>query len=233
MQLAHLHDHGSAREWCFTGPTLLAFARALLAAGASEGQAEPIPVPTVIDRSHANQAYVTYEFRDEAMCTEFINATSSHRKPLYTHPSDEIAALRERITELETSEKFWISVSEGYGKLMNKHIVTLSERIAKYQAVCAAAYQFVGAVDGPVRFLDALSNAANGEPASVDASLALLPAEPSERIAGMEKDAERYRWLRDNGDLSVRDVFGSWCEQLNDGLDAAIDAAIAKEKRDD
>ncbi|MFM0324808.1 hypothetical protein [Caballeronia glebae] len=45
--------------------------------------AKPIPVPTVIDRSHANQAYVTYGFRDEAMCTEFINATNSHRNPLY------------------------------------------------------------------------------------------------------------------------------------------------------
>ncbi|GJH22482.1 hypothetical protein CBA19CS22_38090 [Caballeronia novacaledonica] len=77
------------------------FARALLAAGASEGQAHPIPVPTVIDRSHANQAYVTYGFRDEAMCTEFINATNSHRKPIYTHPSAEIAALRERIAGME------------------------------------------------------------------------------------------------------------------------------------
>lgn len=42
------------------------------------------------------------------------------------------------------------------------------------------------------------------------------------------KDAERYRFLRDDeSGLSVRDVFSAWCPQLNDGLDAAIDAAIA------
>jgi hypothetical protein len=28
-QLAYAQDHGSAKEWCFTGESLLAFARAL------------------------------------------------------------------------------------------------------------------------------------------------------------------------------------------------------------
>lgn len=52
----------------------------------------------------------------------------------------------------------------------------LREQIERYQAVCAAAYQLVGVVDGPLRFLDALSNAANGEPMSTEDALNLLPA---------------------------------------------------------
>lgn len=51
----------------------------------------------------------------------------------------------------------------------------LREQIERYQAVCAAAYQLVFVVDGPLRFLDALSNAANGEPTSTEDALNLLP----------------------------------------------------------
>lgn len=51
----------------------------------------------------------------------------------------------------------------------------LREQIERYQAVCAAADQLVGVVDGPLRFLDALSNAANGEPMSTEDALNLLP----------------------------------------------------------
>ncbi|WP_217918095.1 hypothetical protein, partial [Burkholderia pseudomallei] len=51
----------------------------------------------------------------------------------------------------------------------------LREQIERYQAVCAAAYQLVGVVDGPLHFLDALSNAANGEPMSTEDALNLLP----------------------------------------------------------
>ncbi|CAK1286846.1 Uncharacterised protein [Burkholderia pseudomallei] len=51
----------------------------------------------------------------------------------------------------------------------------LREQIYRYQAVCAAAYQLVCVVDGPLRFLDALSNAANGEPMSTEDALNLLP----------------------------------------------------------
>ncbi|CAK0008240.1 Uncharacterised protein [Burkholderia pseudomallei] len=51
----------------------------------------------------------------------------------------------------------------------------LREQIERYQAICATAYQLVGVVDGPLRFLDALSNAANGEPMSTEDALNLLP----------------------------------------------------------
>ncbi|WP_186215907.1 hypothetical protein [Burkholderia gladioli] len=47
--------------------------------------------------------------------------------------------------------------------------------IDRYQAICAAAYQLAGVVGAPLRFLDALSEAANGEPMSTDDALNLLP----------------------------------------------------------
>ncbi|MGS1060579.1 hypothetical protein [Burkholderia glumae] len=50
-----------------------------------------------------------------------------------------------------------------------------AEAIDRYQAVCAAAYQLAGVVGAPLRFLDALSDAANGEPMSADEALNLLP----------------------------------------------------------
>ncbi|USS45109.1 hypothetical protein NFI99_26325 [Burkholderia glumae] len=50
-----------------------------------------------------------------------------------------------------------------------------AEAIDRYQAVCAAAYQLAGVVGAPMRFLDALSDAANGEPMSADEALNLLP----------------------------------------------------------
>jgi hypothetical protein len=56
-----------------------------------------------------------------------------------------------------------------------------------------------------------------------------------ERIAGMEKDAERYRWLRGEGFDRPAHM---WVTTLpagtpivNSDLDAAIDAAIAKEPK--
>ncbi|MGS0980974.1 hypothetical protein [Burkholderia glumae] len=50
-----------------------------------------------------------------------------------------------------------------------------AEAVDRYQAVCAAAYQLAGVVGAPLRFLDALSDAANGEPMSADEALNLLP----------------------------------------------------------
>lgn len=43
----------------------------------------------------------------------------------------------------------------------------------RYQMVCAAAYQLAGVVNAPLRFLDALSDAANGEP--MNNAIDLLP----------------------------------------------------------
>jgi hypothetical protein len=41
-QLATTQDHGGAKEWCFTGESLLAFARALESRVLAERKQEPI-----------------------------------------------------------------------------------------------------------------------------------------------------------------------------------------------
>lgn len=84
MQIARPHDHGSPREWSFTGPKLLAFARALLAAGASEGQAF----------DEWKKGYWFVDDPDEP------NAESAAREAWNARDA-EIAALRERIAGME------------------------------------------------------------------------------------------------------------------------------------
>lgn len=111
----------------------------------------------------------------------------------------------------------------------------LRAQIERYQATCASAYQLAGAVDAPLRFLDALSAASNGEPVSEEAALDLLPVTAHEcagvpRTDGNTEDAERYRWLRRQA-IAVRSYAdGSpWWEVdymlPGESFDAAIDAA--------
>ncbi|WP_396328542.1 hypothetical protein [Burkholderia anthina] len=63
---------------------------------------------------------------------------------------------------------------------MFAHCRILESRIERYQSLCAAAYQLAGAVDAPVRFLDALSEGANGNPPPEEHALALLPVTAAE-----------------------------------------------------
>ena len=54
----------------------------------------------------------------------------------------------------------------------------------------------------------------------------------SPEVQAWKGDAELYRWLRDNGDLSPHDLFNAWwlSEHGNpQTLDAAIDAAMEKQ----
>ncbi|MCM2543874.1 hypothetical protein ACVCII_24185 [Burkholderia glumae] len=100
-----------------------------------------------------------------------------------------------------------------------------AEAIDRYQAVCAAAYQLAGVVGAPLRFLDALSDAANGEPMSADEALNLLPeglneidevnrsasapAEAREPVGRFDKSLNQIRW-RDglvNADFADRQPF--------------------------
>ena len=62
----------------------------------------------------------------------------------------------------------------------------LRAQIERYQAICASAYQLAGAVDAPLRFLDALASAANGDPVSEEAALDLLPV-TVEECAGVQQ----------------------------------------------
>ncbi|MFY4709896.1 hypothetical protein [Burkholderia glumae] len=84
-----------------------------------------------------------------------------------------------------------------------------AEAIDRYQAVCAAAYQLAGIVGAPLRFLDALSDAANGEPMSADEALNLLPVGLDEidevnRSAAAPADVrEPSAWVTPEGDRSI------------------------------
>lgn len=125
-------------------------------------------------------------------------------------------------------------------------IAELEAEVARLRSLAACAYQFAGAHDAPVAWLDALSAAANGEPFSDDG---LLPycGDTLDQIASLKaenarlrEDAERYRWLRTATQLGgetmavfVIDEFseiankGEWLS--DDDLDAAIDKARGKE----
>lgn len=50
----------------------------------------------------------------------------------------------------------------------------------RYQTLCAAAYQLAGAMNAPVRFLDALADGANGEIEARQKTDDLLPVDPQE-----------------------------------------------------
>lgn len=99
----------------------------------------------------------------------------------------------------------------------------------------------LGALDAPAGVLDAVLAAAHGE--SMEGRGSLLPF-VSEEHEALRKDAERYRWLRDQASL---EPFGGWaydlpavdawdCKpgpQLNEqfgSFDEAIDAAMRNEQ---
>lgn len=101
----------------------------------------------------------------------------------------------------------------------------------RYQALCAAAYQLAGAVNAPVRFLDALADGANGEIEARQKVDDLLPVDPKEtgsfpawsdaEVEGWKRDALRYRWLRGvNARDMVMNEFVMGCPET---LDKAID----------
>jgi len=115
----------------------------------------------------------------------------------------------------------------------------------RYQALCAAAYQLAGTVNAPVRFLDALADGANGEIEARQKTGDLLPVDPKEtgafpawsdaEVEGWKRDAERYRWLRDEDRDTPNGMRELYAVQLrfphtegmdNDLFDTALDAAI-------
>lgn len=91
-------NRGSEREFTID------FARALLAAGASEGQAEPVAwrwrLTAEINGKQWGPGPWEYTLNPE----KFESRTLYEVEPLYLSPSAEIAALRERIANLETIE---------------------------------------------------------------------------------------------------------------------------------
>ena len=84
-------------------------------------------------------------------------------------------------------------------------ILALIAEVRALRDVCAAAYQLAGTMNAPVRFLDALSDASNGEIEARAKTDDLLPVSPDEvgsflSDEGQEyrEDAERYRFARES-----------------------------------
>ncbi|MDN7537015.1 hypothetical protein [Burkholderia cenocepacia] len=95
---------------------------------------------------------------------------------------------------------------------LSAHCRILESRIERYQALCAAAYQLAGAVDAPLRFLDALSEGANGNPLPEEMSLALVPVTAAECMANLPPPSpadERaaFEQLKDWPKMAPREVF--------------------------
>ena len=68
----------------------------------------------------------------------------------------------------------------------------------RYQALCAAAYQLAGAMNAPVRFLDALSDGANGEIEARQKTEDLTPVDSKEIGAFPAESDEEVRTLRED-----------------------------------
>lgn len=114
--------------------------------------------------------------------------------------------------------------------------VSLHAQIERYQALCAATYQLAGTMNAPVRFLDALSDGANGELEARAKTEDLLPVSPdevgeflSDDGAEYRRDAERYRWLISKATVSC-EAFHWNAIRDSSAVDAAIDAALAQQK---
>ncbi|RQR87707.1 MULTISPECIES: hypothetical protein [unclassified Burkholderia] len=98
-------------------------------------------------------------------------------------------------------------------RMLSGRLALLRAERERYQALCAAAYQLAGAMNAPVRFLDAFSDGANGEIEVRQKTEDLLPVDPKEmgefpawsdaEVEAWKRDAERYRWaiaLEDNAE---------------------------------
>jgi hypothetical protein len=118
-------------------------------------------------------------------------------------------------------------------------VLELLDEIERLREICAAVYQLAGAMNAPVRFLDALSDAANGEIGLRAPTDTLLPVDPAESGSfaawsdeGWKNDAERYRAIRQGAVIVDASVEGLVIITLaSDGasgtLADAVDTAIA------
>lgn len=91
------------------------------------------------------------------------------------------------------------------------------------RSLAAAMYQAAGAYDMPVRFLDVLAAAGNGEPITEAQVYALLPCETPDFV----RDKERLDWLADPENKVGNVQLPSECVLANlHSLRAAIDSAM-------
>ncbi|ENA3208005.1 TPA: hypothetical protein L5V32_003267 [Pseudomonas aeruginosa] len=105
----------------------------------------------------------------------------------------------------------------------------IKAEIEALRRFAAEVYQVLGALDAPENVLDNASDAANGVPLRHETLLPFF----ADDYESMQKDAARYRWLRDSctrqWDVMCRDIEivinGDGAEDCED-LDGIIDAAL-------
>lgn len=137
-----------------------------------------------------------------------------------------VRELESRIRELEDDRDSW---AEQASQRTQDAVNALESASQRADDPVAWSYECRQPCTDPVRWAEFISRSKpkEGNPnirnvrALYDNSQAIQPG------GEMAENAARYLYLRDYCDLSVRDVFGSWCPNLNDGLDVAIDAARA------
>ncbi|HHW2657447.1 TPA: ead/Ea22-like family protein [Pseudomonas aeruginosa] len=104
----------------------------------------------------------------------------------------------------------------------------IKAEIKALRRFAAEAYQVLGALDAPENVLDNASDAANGLPLRHETLLPFF----ADDYESMQKDAARYRWLRERDLETIRQggVFAGMTPEnivLNqEDLDAEIDAAL-------
>lgn len=112
-------------------------------------------------------------------------------------------------------------------------VLSLIAEVRALRDVCAAAYQLAGTMNAPVRFLDAFSDASNGEIEARAKTDDLLPVSPDEvgsflSDEGQEyrEDAERYRFARESIQEGYAFPGGFYLsESGGESWDKTIDAA--------
>lgn len=72
-------------------------------------------------------------------------------------------------------------------------ILALIAEVRALRNVCAAAYQLAGTMNAPLRFLDALSDASNGEIEARAKTDDLLPVSPDEVGSFLSDEGQEYR----------------------------------------
>jgi hypothetical protein len=126
--------------------------------------------------------------------------------------------------ELEHAVKEKVAATQAAQKLVAK--------VDGLQAVCAAAYQLAGAVGAPVRFLDALSDAASDELEARACTADLLPISPldCDEVSYRAQDVTRLlNLLRDVRRLVAPLYFPVASDQAAlVALRAAIDAELGE-----
>ena len=138
-----------------------------------------------------------------------------------------------------TSCRLWGDLAFGFGVeawlegFTPEVALALIAEVRALRGVCAAAYQLAGTMNAPVRFLDALSDASNGETEARAKTDDLLPVSPDEvgsflSDEGQEyrEDAERYRFARESIQESYALPGGFYLsESGGESWDKTIDAA--------